>query len=66
MIIMGIFSVWELVLLWIAFKETAKLGDTRSIYAFLTGFVFTAIGVYLVVYMLGQAMFSEVMGQFRL
>ena len=66
MIIMGIFSVWELVLLWIAFKETAKLGDTRSIYAFLTGFVFTAIGVYLVVYMLGQAMFSEVMGQFRI
>ena len=65
-IIMGICSVWELVLLWIAFKETAKLEDTRSIYAFLTGFVLTAIGVYLVVYLLGQVMFSEMMNQFSL
>ena len=61
-IVLFVYVFWGLVLQWMTFRETARLSDTRFVYAYLTAIALIAIVLCLVVMVMGaiaESIFEE-------
>lgn len=61
-VILFVYVFWGLVLQWMTFRETARLSDTRFVYAYLTAIALIAIVLCLVVMVMGaiaESIFEE-------